>query len=228
MADIFQRPNEEQVKEWYRWALSLNHKKNPFDPSDGGRNWKVNNNDESLIWLAGVTGRIPREKAVQNLDDIGVSTVLYDDGQRNLSSALPNIVPRKIDIKDDPRNLFIPVLTEYSTREEYSGLEGISLSDIAKKIIDREDDDKGIPPASVDLDDTKQLTGQDLKNNYLVEGTIDDDDDNVFLLPRKLTAAFSGYYVILNRKALESGEHTLKFGVKGRYFNYEMEYKIAA
>jgi hypothetical protein len=226
MSTIFERPNEDQVKELYRWVLSLDHKKNPFHPGDGGRYWKVNNNDGSLIMLAGVTARIPREPAISDLDEIltgKLSKPLYDDGNGKLTPTLPKVVPRKIDIKDDTRSLLFSVLDEYATRKEYSGLEKISLEEIAKKIIDREVSKEG-PPATVELDDKHKLKGNDL-TKYRIDGTID-DDDNVFLLPRM--AAFSGYYVMLNRNALESGPHTLKFGVNGRYFSYEVVYDITA
>lgn len=235
MGAIFDKPDVTQVKKWYNWVLSLNHTKNPFHPEDGGKSWQVNNNDKELIWLAGVTARTPKEATIPDLDAIitgSLSKAQYDNGGGKLTPTPPTVVPRKIEIEDDKRNLYIPIYDELATPNEYSGLTGTSMEEIAQKIIDREDNKGGVPPASVELDNKHKLNGNDLKPRYRFDGTIDIDvrnDDNVFLLPAgKGTAAFCDYAVILNREALTSGTHMLKFGATGRFFGYTVEYEIKA
>jgi hypothetical protein len=241
MSAIFEQPDQTQVAEWYNWVFSLTNQKNPFHPVDGGQYWNVNNTNENLIWLAGVTAttqpankpsQIPNMNAVVQGSE---AKVVYNGGNGNAEQNIPAINPREITInKGDNRDLYIPVSTEIATATKYPKLQN-NLAALAQKIIDREDV-KGAPPAFVEFQNSqgekKNLSGSELKTGYRVNGAIDQltvREDDVFMLPSGTgPAAFSDYAVILKRSALTQGKNTLRFGVEGQFFSYTVEYTINA
>jgi hypothetical protein len=245
MGDIFVKPDEELVKQWYYWVSSLNQRQNPFHPNDDGQLCIVNNTNKAF-WLAGVIGRTPSAKNTKNITDtadlnaivaeISKEKAEYNDGEGNLAPSPPKVNTRTISIKDDKRDLYIPVSTEVATEKEYLALKGKSLSQLAERIIDREEDDNADPHVFVELDDGEQkhtLNTNQLKTGFRVNGTIEQLtllEDNVFMLPPgNVPAAFSDYAVILKRDALKPGTNTLRFGVTdGKFFRYTVEYKIEA
>jgi hypothetical protein len=237
MSAIFYAPNVAQVREWYKWVFSLNHGANPFHPVHGEQHWNVNNTNKDLIWLAGVTAttKPPNQPSqISTVNQAAQEPAVYDDGNGNGVPGQPNIKnPRKIKLdKDDNRNLYIPVCTELASATKWPNLVN-SLSQLAQKIIDR-DDVNGAPPASVDFEDTQgnshNLDGNQLKSKFRVNGTIDNLDiprDDVGMMPTgKGAAAFSDYVVILDNKALKPGINKLGFGVDGKHFSYRVEYEI--
>jgi hypothetical protein len=253
MGTIFEKPTQEQVKEWYDWALSLNHGQNAFHPTKGGQYWDVNNNNETVIRFAGVTATTdPAHKPsnIPNLNAIvagSAAKAVFDDGDGNPTQKLPSVATRNIPIKGILRggDLYIPVSTELATTTKYPQLKGASLSQLAAEIIDREDVN-GVPPAFVEFQDAQgnkhTLNGNQLKAGFRVNGTIDQlsvSPDNIFMLPPGSgAAAFSDYAVILKRDrqeatgenvpTLKPGTNTLRFGVDGKFFSYTIEYKINA
>jgi hypothetical protein len=243
MDDIFVKPDEELVKQWYDWVSKLNHKENPFHPSQGEKYWNMKNNNKEVIWLAGVIGANPSTKIanISNTTDLNARVAEisnekaeYDDGNGNIIPDMPEVNPRTISIKEDKKDLYIPVCTSCETEIEHKVLKGKSLSQLAERIIDREEDDNADPHAFVELDDGRQkrtLNTNQLKTGFRVNGTIDQltfSEDNIFMLPPGNTsAAFSDYAVRLKRHALNSGTNTLKFGIgSGKFFRYTVEYKI--
>jgi hypothetical protein len=237
---IFMKPDENQVREWYGWALKLTHKLNPFHPSNGGQFSNVNNNG-TLVWLAGVTATTEPAHKPSNIPNPNAivagsaAKAVYDDGNGNPTQNLPSTAPRNISISGDARSLYIPVCTELATTTKYPQLKGASLSQLAEEIIDREDI-KGVPPAFVEFQDAQgnknTLDGNQLKTAYRVTGTIDQvsiSNDNIFMLPPgDGAAAFSDYAVIVKRDVLTQGMHTVRFGVNGKFFSYTVEYNINA
>lgn len=241
MNNIFENPNGAQVEKWYRWALALNHRKNPFHPINGGQYWDKNNTDENSIWLAGVTATTQPAKKPSQIPNVNAivagsqATAVYDDGDGNPKQDLPTINPRNITIGEgDNRDFHIPISTELATATKYPELVD-SLSELAQKIIDREDV-KGNPPAFLEFEDAQgnkhSLNGNQLKTGFRVNGTINQlpvGEDNVFMLPSGTgPAAYSDYDVTLKREALKPGENTLRFGVDGKFFAYTVVYKIHA
>jgi hypothetical protein len=236
MDTIFDTPDVAQVREWYKWLFSLNNKANPFHPTNGGQHSKVNNTNKDLIWLAGVTATTQPARQSSQISDVNVAsqtTAEYSNGNENPVPNLPTINPRNITIdKGDGRDLYIPVSTELATATKWPKLVDY-LSDLAQKIIDR-DDIKGAPPAFVEFVDAEgnkhTLNENQLKSRFRVNGTIDKLDvrpDNVGMTPPgNGPAAFSDYVVILYNKALKPGINTLRFGFKGKFFSYMVEYKI--
>jgi hypothetical protein len=237
MSAIFYTPNVAQVREWYKWVFSLNHQANPFHPIQGGDHGKVNNTNKNLIWLAGVTATTqpPNQPSqISNVNQAAQATAVYDDGNGNDVPNPPTIKnPRKIKIDEgDNRDLYIPVSTELAAATKWPNLVN-SLTQLAQKIIDREDVN-GAPPASVDFVDgqgnSHNIDGNQLKSSFRVNGTIDNlniPHNNVGMMPPgNGPAAFSDYVVILDNKALKPGTNKLGFEVKGKYFSYRVEYEI--
>ena len=237
MSTIFYRPNVAQVRGWYKWVFSLNHRANPFHPVHGDRHWDVNNTNKDLIWLAGVTATTKppnRPSRISTVNGAAQATAVYNDGNGKPKPNSPNIKnPRKIKLdKGDNRNLYIPVCTELASATKWPKLVN-SLSRLAQKIIDR-DDVNGAPRASVDFEDAQgkshNLDGKQLKSKFRVNGTIDNlnvPHDDVGMMPTgKGAAAFSDYVVILDNKALKPGINKLGFGVDGKHFRYRLEYEI--
>lgn len=244
MGDIFVKPDEELIKQWYYWVSSLNQRQNPFHPNDSGQYCKVNNTNK-VFWLAGVIGRtLPAKNAnITNTADLNAivaeiskEKAEYNDGDGNFRPSPPKVSTRAISIKDDKRDLYIPVSTEVTTEKEYLALKGKSLSQLAQRIIDREEDDNADPHIFVELDDGEQkytLNTNQLKTGFRVNGTIEQLtllEDNVLMLPPgNIPAAFSDHAVILKRDALKPGTNILRFGVtNGKFFRYTVEYKIEA
>jgi hypothetical protein len=237
----FVKPNEEQVAQWYKWVSGLSNKQSPFDPSDEGRSWDANNNNGPLIWLAAVTATTEpayKESDIPELDAIVAGSggkVVFNDGKGNPVQKLPPIKPRVIPkSKGGNRDFYIPVCTEIATAKKYPK-QANRLSETAQRIIDKEEADVG-PTAFVQFvnADKKEysLNGPEVKERFRVNSTKDitfnaKDGDNVFMLPSgEGPAAFSDLSVILSRDALKPGENRLKFGLKGKFFAYEVEYMI--
>jgi hypothetical protein len=236
MSTIFYAPTA-PVREWYKWVFSLNHKANPFHPIDGEQHWKENNTNKDFIWLAGViatTQPAPQPSQISNVNKALQASAEYDDGNGHPQQNTPTIKnPRKIKIdKGDTRDLYIPVYTELATATKWPNLVN-SLSELAQKIIDRENVN-GAPPAYVDFVDAEgnshHIDGNQLKNEFRVDGIIDKLDvpaNNVGMTPPgNGPAAFSDYVVILDNKALKPGINKLSFGAKGNFFSYTVEYEI--
>jgi hypothetical protein len=246
MSAPFVKPTEDQVGQWYEWALGLSHKQNPFDPSDEGHSWDTNNNDGTLIWLAAVTATTEPAYKPSNISSLKAiiagsgGRIVYNDGKGNpvqkLRSILPRVIPGNSENKVDNKDLYIPVSTELATASKYPNMAN-SLSTVAKGIIDKEE--SGVsPPAFVEFIDAKKrvsrLNGLEVKQGFRVDSTNDisltvKSQDNVFMLPPSKgaePAAFSDYAVILKGSALEPGSNILKFGVNANYFRYTVEYTI--
>jgi hypothetical protein len=229
---------EGRVEQWYDWVFSLNHGRNPFHPTDGGKYWDVNNNNKDIIWLAGVTATTRPAydpNNTPNLDAIvngSEARVAYDNGNGRPVKNLPAINKRTIRLnKGDTRDLYIPPSTELATAIKYPKLAD-RLSELAQKIVDRED-----PPAFVEFQpanaNIQALDVKQLKTEFRVNGSIGSlsvPEDNVFMLPEGSgAAAFSEYAVIVTGDSLKPGTNKLKFGVKGKHpagFSYEVEYEI--
>jgi|GEM_PF-3217957 len=242
MSAIFEQADQTQVTEWYNWVFGLTNQKNPFHPIDGGQFWNVNNTNQNLIWLAGVTASTQPANKPSQITDVNAivqgseAKVVYNGGNGDAEQNLPAVKPREITInKGDNRNLYIPVSTEIATATKYPKLQD-NLAELAQKITDREDV-KGAPPAFVEFQNSQgevhSLSGGELKKTgFRVNGTIDQltvHEDDVFMLPSgKGPAAFSDYVVILKRNALTQGKNTLRFGVNGQFFAYTVEYTISA
>ena len=240
MGTIFDKPDQAHVKEWYKWLFSLNHQKNPFHPTNGGQFWNVNNNNQNLIWLAGViatTAPAKQPSQIPNLNAIvqgSQAKAVYNDGNGNPVQKLPPISPRNISLdKGDNRDFLVPVSTELAHERKYPD-QANNLSQLAQEIIDREDV-KGAPPAFVEFQDAQgsnkeSLNGNQLKTGFRVNGTFDNlnlPPDNIGMLPPgNGRAAFSDYSVILKRNALTPGKNTLRFGVNGQFFAYTVVYTI--
>jgi hypothetical protein len=235
------KPTEEQVGQWYEWVRGLRHNQNPFDPSDEGRSWNANNNNGPIIWLAAVTATTEpayKESDIPNLDAIVAGSggkIVFNDGKGKPVRILPPLLPRVIPkIKGGDRDFYIPANTELATAKKYPKLAN-RLSDTAKRIIDAEEVKEG-PPAYVQFVDAKgteyRLNGLQVKQGFRTNSTTDipfnvESNDNVFMLPvGDGAAAFSDFGVILNRNGLKPGENKLKFGLKGKFFAYEVEYTI--
>jgi hypothetical protein len=244
MDNNFRKPEPGEVEGWYKWVLSLDNTKNPFDPEDAGANWDYKNDYNEIIWLAGITATTrPAYKPnnTSNLDAVvkgSEARVVYNNGKGKPvnKNQLPRIQPRLITLKKgDERDLYVPPTTELSTSTKYPNLEG-RLSELAQKIVDRED---ALPfvefqPAN---EPTQFLDTNQLKTEFRVNGIISlppHRDDNVFMLPRHESgaqAAFSENATVLRGSALRTGTNSLKFGVKenggsNHEFSYEVEYKI--
>ena len=238
---VFETPTQQQVKQWYDWALSLNHMKNPFHPTNGSQFWDVKNNNEAIIWLAGVTATTEPANKPSNIPNLiaieagSAAKAVYDGGEGVPTQKLASIAPRDINIEGDSRSLYCPVSTELATATKYPNFKGATLSELAEKIIDREDV-KGNPPAFVEFEDALgnkyTLNGNQLKTGFRVNGSIGQisvPEDNIFMLPAGSgDAAQSDYVVMLKREALKSGNNTLKFGVNGKFFSYTVVYTINA
>jgi hypothetical protein len=239
MVIIFDKPDQAQVKEWYKWMFSLNNQKNPFHPTKGGQYWDVNNTNQNSIWLAGViatTAPANQPSQISNLKaivQVSQANVVYNDGNGNPVQKLPSISPRDISLnKGDDRDLLIPVSTELAHERKYPKLAN-NLSALAQEIIDRENAN-GIPPAFVEFEDAgknkESLNGNQLKTGFRVNGSFDNlnvPPDNVGMIPQgNGRAAFSDYSVILKHDALKPGKNTLKFGVNGQFFTYTVVYTI--
>jgi hypothetical protein len=238
----FVKPTEEQVGQWYKWVSGLSNKQNPFDPSDEGRSWNAdNNNNGPLIWLAAVTATTEpayKESNIPNLDAIVAGSggkVVYNDGKGKPVQKLPPIKLRVIPKnKGGDRDFYIPVSTELATAKKYPK-QANRLSETAQRIIDKEEAEVG-PTAFVQFVNAVgkeySLNGLEVKEGFRVNSTKDipfnvKDEDNVFMLPPgEGAAAFYDYAVILSRDALKPGENRLKFGLKGKFFVYEVEYII--
>jgi hypothetical protein len=250
MSTPFSKPTEQQVAGWYKWALGLSNKQNPFDPSDGGQSWDANNNNGNPIWLAGITATTEpayRESNISNLKAIVEGSggkIVYNDGKgkpvqkEKLPQVLPRLIPGSSKNKIDNKNLYIPVSTELATASKYPKMAN-ALSTVARGIIDEEE--KGIdPPAFVEFIDAEgnvsSLDGTQVKQGFRIDSSKDisvtvepEPDVNVFMLPPSKgaePAAFSDYAVILEGAALKKGENTLKFGLNAKYFSYTVEYRI--
>lgn len=240
MVIIFEKPNQAQVKEWYKWMFSLNNQKNPFHPTKGSQFWDINNTNQNLIWLAGViatTAPANQPSQISNLKaivQVSQANVVYNDGNGKPVQKLPSISPREISFnKGDNRDLLVPVSTELAHERKYPNLAN-NLSQLAQEIIDRENVN-GVPPAFVEFQDAEgknkqSLNGKQLEPGFRVYGTFDNLDalpDNVGMLPLgNGRAAFSDYSVILKHDALKPGKNTLKFGVTGQFFAYTVLYTI--
>jgi hypothetical protein len=240
MSAIFEKPDQAQVKEWYKWLFSLNNQRNPFHPAQGEQFWEENNTNQNLIWIAAVIATTaPAKDAIEIAD---VNTIVrgpnakteYNDGNGN-PILIPSIIPRNITLKKgENRNLFVPIYTELAHEIKYPSL-GNNLSQVAQEIIDR-DKINGVPPAFVEFQDAQANSKQILNGNeltaYHVDGMFDDlpvADDNIAMLPKGSgRAAFSDYSVILKRDAVKPGENKLRFGVCGRFFAYTLAYTIHA
>jgi|SRR5688572_26823150 len=244
MDNNFRKPNPDEVEGWYKWVLSLDNTKNPFDPADGGANWDYKNVNNEIIWLAGITATTRpayRPNNSSNLDAVvkgSEARVVFNDGKGKPvnKNQLPPIKPRIIPLKKgDERDLYLPPTTELSTSTKYPNLAN-RLSELAQKIVDRED-----APAFVEFqsanEPTQFLDTNQLKTEFLVNGTISlppYPDDNVFMLPPHeagAQAAFSENATVLRGSALKTGTNSLKFGVKeikgtSHEFSYVVEYKI--
>jgi hypothetical protein len=242
MDNNFRKPDPDEVEGWYKWVLSLDNKQNPFHPTDGDKYWNVKNNDNKIIWLAGITATTrPAYKPnnTPNLDAVvkgSEAKVVYNDGNGKPVEKLRDpIKSRRITLnKGDKRDLYVPPSTELSTATKYPKLAD-RLSELAQKIIDRED-----PPAFVKFraanETTQDLDVNQLKTEFRLNGTISVppyEDDNVFMLPpyepENAAGAFSEYAVILRGSALKEGTNRLKFGINGKSpgeFSYEVEYEI--
>jgi hypothetical protein len=250
MASIFKRPDEAQVIGWYNWAFSVTNQNNPFHPSKGGNFFKEKNNNEDIIWLAGITATTePAHKPSQISNVTAVlagaeARAVYNDGDGKATRNLPPIEPRKIMINQaDKRDLYVPISTEIATETKYPKLAD-KLGELAQKIIDREDDKNGDPPAFIEFVDANQKReekrGKQLKPEFRVNTTIDQlhvPENNVFMLPAGDGAAgVSDYAIILKRMPddqsqdvpdpLKPGTNILKFGVTGKFFSYTVEYQI--
>ncbi len=240
MSTIFDTPQVNQVKEWYKWLFSLNHQKNPFHPTKGGQFWDVNNTNQNLIWLAGVTATTQPAKQPSQIPNLTAiiqgsqAKAVYNDGNGNPVQNLPQISPRDISInKGDNRDLFVPISTELATATKYPQ-QANNLSKLAQEIIDREDVN-GAPPAFVRFQDaqggkTQRINGTQLKTKFRVNGTFEQLNvpaDNIGMLPAgNGAAAFSDYSVILKHDALTPGKNTLEFGLNGQFFAYTVLYSI--
>ncbi len=237
--DIFVKPTEEQVKQWYKYFFSLNNQANPFHPINGGQFVEKNNNNQGLIFVGGVTATTQPAKQPSKIPNVNAivagaqAKAVYNDGDGNPVQNLPAINKRAITISQgDNRDLYVPMSTELATATKYPKLEN-NLGELAKKIIDREDIN-GAPPAYVEFDDGQgsniMLYGSQLKPQFRVNGTIDQlnvPPNNVGLLPEGTgPAAFSDYAAILKHDALKPGKNTLRFGVDGKFFSYTVEYEI--
>jgi len=246
MNNNFRKPKPSEVEGWYKWALSLNNTKNPFDPADAGVNWEYKNNNSEIIWLAGITATTrPAYKPnnTSNLDAVvkgSEARVVYNDGKGEPvnKNQLPEIKTREISLKKgDERPLYVPPTTELATSTKYPNLAN-SLEELAKKIVDRED-----APAFVEFqpanEPTQFLDTNQLKTEFRIDGIISlpsHPDDNVFMLPPYETgaqAAFSEYATVLRASALKTGTNILRFGVKEikgsiHEFSYTVEYQIRA
>ena len=235
----FSVPTISQVLEWYTWFFSLEHRANPFHPAVGGKYWKENNDNKEVIWLAGVTATTEpayKPSQISNINAVVAGSgarAVYNDGDGNPIQKLTSVAPRNIAIdRDDSRDLYIPIFTVLATATKYPKL-AENLSELAQLIIDREET-KGAPPAFVEFMDAEGnrhiLTGNELRHGFRINGMIDQVNvppHNVGMLPTgDGPAAFSDYAVILNNKALKWGANTLKFGVNGKFFDYNVEYKI--
>jgi hypothetical protein len=239
MSTIFEKPDQAQVKDWYKWLFSLNNQKNPFHPTEGGQFWDENNNDRNLIWLAGVIATTAPAKEPIEIDDVDTivtgpqARTEYNDGNGN-PILIPSVIPRDIFYKKgDNRNFFVPVSTELAHAIKYPKLAN-NLSQLAQEIIDR-DSTNGVPPAFVEFQDAEGknkegLNGNQLKTGFRVDGTFDDlpvQSDNIAMLPTgNGRAAFSDYSVILKHDALKPGKNKLRFGVCGQFFAYTLVYTI--
>jgi hypothetical protein len=239
MDTIFEKPDQAQVKEWYEWLFSLNNQKNPFHPTEGGQFWDVNNNNQNLIWLAGVIATTAPAKAPTEIADVNVivqgsqAKTEYNDGNGN-PVLIPSISPRDISFnKGDNRDLFVPVSTELAHEKKFPKLAN-NLSQLAQEIADR-DSINGVLPAFVEFQDAvgnnKQgLNGNQLKTGFRVDGTFDNLDvlpDNIAMLPTgNGRAAFSDYSVILKHDALKPGKNKLRMGTWGQFFAYTVVYTI--
>jgi hypothetical protein len=160
---------------------------------------------------------------------------VYDNGEGAPTQKLTSIAPRNINIEGDTRDLYCPVCTELATGTKYPNLKGATLSELAEKIIDREEE-KGNSPAFIEFEDALgnkyTLSGNQLKTGFQVNGSIGQisvPEDNVFMLPAGSgDAAQSDFVVILKHDALKSGNNKLKFGVDGKFFSYTVVYTINA
>jgi hypothetical protein len=244
MNNNFRKPEPGEVEGWYKWVLSLDNTRNPFDPADAGANWDYKNDNSEIIWLAGITADTrPAYKPnnTSNLDAVvkgSEARVVYNDGKGKPvnKNQLPEIKTRVISLKKgDERDLYVPPTTELSTSTKYPNLAN-RLDELAKKIVDRED-----APAFVRFqppnEPTQFLDTNQLKTEFRINGTISlppHPDDNVCMLPPYETgarAAFSEYATVLRGSALKTGTNILKFGVeeiKGTIheFSYTVEYQI--
>ena len=233
MSRIFDKPKPEQVKQWYGWVFGLRpgeSGQNPFNP--GNQSWEFN---ENLIWLAGVTCTTPAAHASCNtasLNEILAQAPDYNVGTGKSTKALAAKNKRTIYInKDDKRDLYIPVSTELATAKKYPNL---NLGQVARKIIDRDNDADGNPPAFVKFKDDKGKETSINRNQlkaYRVHGRFEQlsvPNNNVFMLPDgEGPAAFNDYAAILKNNALTREDtNTLSFGFKGKKFSYQVEYKI--
>lgn len=236
---IFEKPDQAQVKRWYKWMFMLNNQENPFHPTEGDQHWDVKNDDQNLIWLAGVIATTAPAKGVIEIADVNEivqgpqAKTEYNDGTGN-PVLIPSISPRDITLKKgDNRDLFVPVSTELAHEIKYPKLAN-NLSELAQKISAR-DNINEVPPAFVEFQDAggdkKQgLNGNQLKTGYHVNGTFDNLDildDNIAMLPTgNGRAAFSDISVILKHDALKPGKNKLRFGICGQFFAYTLVYTI--
>jgi hypothetical protein len=240
----FRKPEPGEVEGWYKWALSLDNTKNPFAPADAGANWEYENDNNNIIWLAGITATTrPAYKPnnASNLDAVvkgSEARVVYNDGMGKPvnKNQLPQIKMREIILKKgDERDLYVPPTTELATSTKYPKLAD-RLDELAQKIVDREDAPAFIrfQPAN---DPLEFLDTNRLKTEFRINGALSlapHPDDNVFMLPPHepgARAAFSENAAILKGGALKPGKNILEFGVeeiKGSIheFSYTVAYNI--
>ena len=231
----FVQAEPEMTKKWYQWTATLNNLQNPFSPTDAGKNWNVNQTDQKLIWLAGITATTePAYKPVPIPNPTAIversAAVVYNDGKGNpvQREGVPKVVPREISLElTEHRDLYLPIDTELAIKTKYPNV--TDLPALAKALSDKENNQQDNPPASVTLNKVNKIDPAEIKN-FAVEGDNLDlkfDKDNVFMFPPgEGIAAFYDYAVILKNEGLKEGRNELIFGVKGKYFDYTVTYNI--
>lgn len=162
--------------------------------------------------------------------------VVYDDGNDKPTQKSPKTNVRKIEVPKG-RPVYVPLSTELGTKTKYPDFSPAypSLAALAEDFIKSEAlENNGIQPVFFELKDQQgnviaQLTGNQV-TSFLVTDSFDNLDvraGNIFMLPAGGgEAAFYDHVVKIDATSLSSGVYFLRFGINGKFFQYEVNYEI--